>query len=700
MAVSQDTRLIICTTPLGEDVLLCEDFDGQEALSTPFSFDLRLLSERDDIEGKDLVGQPIALAVVLVDGSSRFFNGVVSRFVRGHRRAGFAVYRAEMVPKLWFLTRKSNCRIFQNETAPDIIEKVLKDAGLKQNEDYKLQVGGGYRQWVYCVQYRETDFNFVSRLMEQEGLYYYFEHSKTGHCMVIVDKPAAHQPCPGQGTARYLTQHATVPDDVINEWSEEYAYRSGKVALDDFNFETPKQDLNVGVDSVVDVGGNKAFELYDQPGEYDNRGEGEKLAKLWIQEEEAQHQVCSGESDCRAFSPGYTVELTDHFYAASNRRYLLRSVGHYGANNYLGNQGPAAAYSNRFTCLPADVPFRAPRLTPKPVVQGPQTAIVVGPKGEEIHTDKYGRVRVQFHWDREHKYDEKSSCFIRVAQTWAGKRWGAMFLPRIGQEVIVEFLEGDPDRPIVTGRVYNADSMPPYDLPAEQTKSAIKSLSSKGGGGFNEIRFEDKKGKEQVFIHAERNQDNRVKKDSLEWVGNNRHLIVKKNQLEKVEGSKHLTVIGDQSEKVSGTFSRNTQMDVQEKVGMKHAVDAGMEIHLKAGMNVVIEGGVGLTIKVGGNHVTINPAGIFIVGTMVMINSGGAALSGSGASPDAAEPPELADTAEPGEKTEVPPPPTEAQKTAWTVAAVQAKTLKAAAQTGTPFCEKCEAARLAAEQGQ
>ena len=325
-----------------------------------------------------------------------------------------------------------------------------------------------------------------------------------------------------------------------------------------------------------------------------------------------------------------------------------------------------------FSSINAEEQFRSARITPKPIISGPQTATVVGKSGEEIWTDEYGRVKVQFHWDRYGEKNENSSCWIRVAQAWAGKQWGAIYIPRIGQEVIAEFLEGDPDRPIITGRVYNADAMPPYDLPGEKTKSTLKSSSSKGGDGFNEFRFEDKKGEEQIFIHGERNQDVRIKNDSYEWIGNDRHLIVKKDRFEKIEknahlkveedqreqvdGDKHQKVQGDHNQKVQGTLSVAVDRDIQEKAGMKHALNAGMEIHLKAGMNVVIEAGVRLTLKVGGNFIDISPAGLFLKGTMVMINSGGAAGSGSGASPDSPQSPEdakEADNAEAGEVTEV-----------------------------------------------
>jgi type VI secretion system secreted protein VgrG len=306
------------------------------------------------------------------------------------------------------------------------------------------------------------------------------------------------------------------------------------------------------------------------------------------------------------------------------------------------------------------------------VVEGIQTAKVTGPKGEEIYTDKYGRVKVQFHWDRKGDRDEKSSCWIRVSSTFAGSQYGAIFTPRMGHEVVVDFLEGDPDRPLITGSVYNANLMPPYELPAEKTKSTTKTDSSIGGKGFNEIRFEDKKGEEQVFVHGERNLDVRIEKDAMEWIGQDRHLIVKRDQMEMVEGDKHLTVTGDRNEKIDGSVSLKVGMDKQEKVGMKHALDAGQEIHLKAGTKVVIEAGVQVTMKVGGNYVDVGPGGVTIQGTIVKINSGGSPGSGAGSSPDPPKPPAEADKAKPG----IAPP----------SSSPQANALQSASNSGAPLC--------------
>ncbi|MBK7353863.1 MAG: type VI secretion system tip protein VgrG [Nitrosomonas sp.] len=413
----------------------------------------------------------------------------------------------------------------------------------------------------------------------------------------------------------------------IDNWLINHDLRAGRYAVKDFNFETPSNSLLSKIDSSTKLTDSHAYELYEYPGGYEKRDEGEKYVRMRMEEEEVEHATIYAEGNCRHFNPGFRFELTEHNRRDQNKAYVLTSVTHSASigGNFPDLTGPEDHhYRNRFTCIPASVPFRPNRYTPKPIVRGTQTAIVVGPSGEEIHTDKYGRVKVQFHWDRRSKANEDSSCWIRVASSWAGKNWGMIAIPRIGQEVIVDFLEGDPDRPISIGRVYNAEQMPPYELPAEMTKSTMKSNASKGGGGFNEFRFEDKKGSEQVFLHAERDQDIRVKNDSMEWIGKDRHLIIKADQLEKVEGDKHLTIQGDQNEKVNGVLSQDIAMDLQQKVGMKHALDAGTEIHLKAGMNLVIEAGANLTLKVGGNFVNLNPSGVYIQGAMVFINSGGA----------------------------------------------------------------------------
>lgn len=647
--ITQENRFITIETPLGKDKLLLTGFHGKEELSRPFHFDLSFLSEDHSIAFDKIIGQNVSLSIYTPDGEKRHFHGLISRFSQG-RGGGegegdsrFSHYSATMVPWLWLLTRTADSRIFQEKSVPDIIKSIFEDQGF---QDFSFRLNASYEPRNYCVQYRETDFSFISRLLEEEGIYYFFEHAKKAHTLVIADASGEHPPCPKQEEAScQVAAGGWLEEDVITSIEIEQQIRPGKFTLNDFNFEMPTTNLKVTAMAKAEQNlGPGEREIYDHPGEYDVKAGGQKLVDIRMEEEEAQFAMISGSSVCRAFTSGYRFKLTNHYRSDLNdQEYVLTAIEHDATQGGYVSGDNDASYSNSFQCMPFKVPFRPVRSTPRPVVEGVQTAIVVGPAGEEIHTDEHGRVKVQFHWDREGKKDDKSSCWIRVSQLWAGAKWGAMYVPRIGHEVIVDFIEGDPDRPIIVGRVYHGNNKPPYDLPAEKTKSTLKSDSSPGGGGFNEIRFEDKKGEEQVFIHAEKDQHIRIKNERRQWVGNDNHLIVKKDLLEQVEGENNLTVKGDHNEKVEGTISREAMMDLQEKAGSKHALEAGTEIHLKAGMNIVIEAGVSITLSAGGSFATLGPEGVSISGVMVNINSGGSAGSGSGASLKAPKLPKEAD---------------------------------------------------------
>ena len=672
MPYSQDHRLIKIDTPLGADVLLLQDLSGQEAISRLFRYSLTLLAhENDAISFKDIVGKKVGIIVQLPDGAPRYVNGFVSRFTQGATDSRmFTHYQAEVVPWLWFLTRHADCRIFQNKTAPEIITDVLNL--FPAVKDFRLSLQGTYPKLEYCVQYRETAFNFVTRLMEEYGIFYYFDHTSEGsHTLVLADQSSTLPACQSSPVSFETEVGGLADPEVVNNWNIGQEVRTGKYTLTDYNFETPAMNLLANNPTVVKLPVSLDFELFDYPGLYTDVDQGATVAKVRMQEEEAAHLVVTGTGNCRGMMSGYSMQLQNHYRADLNANYLITEVQHLASvgQTYTtaGTMG-AERYSNQFRCIPSSTAYRPARVTPKPFVQGPQTAVVVGKSGEEIWVDKYGRVIVQFYWDRLGQKNEQSSCWVRVSQPWAGKNWGAMWIPRIGQEVVVSFLEGDPDRPLITGRVYNAEQVVPYELPANQTVSTFKSRSSKGGGSdnYNEIRFEDKKDGEQIFINAEKDMDQRVENDSREFIGNNRHLIVKTDQLETIEGAKNLHIKGDhlekidggmslkiggdQKEKISGGYSFDVGQSVDEKVGMKRAIDAGMEIHLKAGMKVVIEAGIQLSLKGPGGFVDIGPTGVTIQGTMVLINSGGAAGSGSGASPQSPQDPKDADEADDGTK--------------------------------------------------
>ena len=673
-------RLIAIDTPLGPDQLLLLRYSGSESISAPFSFELELLSQQA-VSFEDVVGKPVTITVSL-GGGDRFINGVVSRFGQTGGDFNFRHYSAQVVPWFWLLTRRADCRIFQNKSTPEIIEDVFKSLGFS---DYELSLTKSYPKRAYCVQYRETDFNFVSRLMEYHGIYYFFRHEAQKHVMVLADSPSAVKPCPVQHKAEYKGVENTHQDDldVVRTWLSEQELRSGSWALTDFNFETPLTAVSASVDSLVKTW-KKELQVYDYPAGCDSKSDTEAITRVRMEAEESWQQVARANTTCRAFLPGFKFELVDHPDQSQDHEWLITQVDHEAtASGYrAGQTDEPSRYSNQVVCIPSDVPFHPLRLARRPFVQGPQTALVVGPKGDEIYPDKFGRVKVQFHWDRAGKYDADSSCWIRVSQAWAGKGWGAVSLPRIGQEVIVDFLEGDPDQPIITGRVYNGEEMPPYALPDQMTKTVLKTNSSKGGEGFNEFRFEDKKGEEQIFIHAEKNLDIRVKNNEYETVTKDFHLIVEQDKFvqtkndhhetierdyaQAVGRDHHLKVTGKQALEVDGSRSLKVSGDVAEQFGQNYSSQVSMAAYLKAGMTIVLEAPTGITLKCGGNSVVLDPSGVTIAasglvtiqGSMVMINSGPGSppaqgQAGSLVPPMKPKPVDEADKADPGEMDKI-----------------------------------------------
>ncbi len=686
----QQGRLLELTTPLGPDAIVINGFSGTETLSGLFRFRLDLLAPvKNSVTAKQLLRQPVAVSILSEGDKVRYFHGLVNRLSAADREERFRHFHAEVVPWFWFLSQRSDCRIFQNKSVPEILKAVFDGAGF---QDYKDKTTGDHIPLDYCTQYRETDFNFVSRLMEQDGIFYFFEHEKDKHTLVFADDNSAFDDVPGKNEVLYEAEGGMGErEDVITQWSNDGESRPGKYVLRDHNFQLPQKDLEVTL-------GNGDLEMYDYPGEYAQRfnapearlsgvqTEGEKLVRIRLEEEELSGRVFEGSSSCRQFVSGHKFKLKKHFQ--SRGEYVLTSVNFSIGQNpdYISGR-TAAPYQNTFVCVRSDAKIRPRRLTPKPVISGPQTAVVTVKSGEESFLDKYGRVHVQFFWDRLGQKDENSSCWVRVVQPWAGAMWGAHFWPRVDQEVVVQFLEGDPDRPLVTGSLYNADNMPPYELPANYTRSGVITRSSKGGGSanFNEIRLEDKTGNEQFFMNAEKDMDMRVENDSREYIGNNRHLIVHVDQQELVEGDKHghvkgshfekietdmslqiggkqmekttsdksVEVVGNHKEKIGGNVSLQVTQSRDEKIGMNHAMEAGQVIHLKGGMTVIIEAGMQLSLKGPGGFVDIGPAGVTIQGTMVLINSGGAAGSAAGANPqppDAPIDPKDPDTADDGSK--------------------------------------------------
>jgi type VI secretion system secreted protein VgrG len=631
---TQANRALKVTTPLAPDTLLLIGFRGQEDLSQLFQYQLDLLAENGkDVAFDKLLGQPVSIALALPGGESRSFCGICSRFSQGARDTFFTSYQLEMVPALWLLTRRAQSRIFQHLSVPDILKKVLD--GLPVS----WEIQGTFQPRDYCVQYRETDFNFASRLMEEEGIYYFFKH-EGGHKMVVANTPGSHPDMPQEGKLIFdAATGGNRPEERIYSWEKVQELRSGQYTLWDHTFEKPHKHLEADkaiLDSVAAgkvthkqaLGANAKLELYDYPGGYAQRfggvdkGGGDRPAEvekifednkrtvgIRMQQEAVPGLVVHGSSNCRQLVPGHKFTLERHFNA--DGPYLLTGVQHSAklTGDYRTNGGGEFRYENRFSCIPFAQPYRPQRTTPKPSVRGTQTAVVVGPKGEEIFTDKYGRVKAQFHWDRQGKYDAGSSCWVRVATPWAGKKWGMIHIPRIGQEVVVDFLEGDPDQPIIVGSVYNADQMPPYQLPDNRTQSGIKTRSSLGGSpaNFNEIRFEDQKGQEQLFIHAEKNQDIEVENDETHWVGRDRKKTidhdetthVKHDRTETVDHNETITIGNDRAETVLGFETIAVAKDRTRTVSMNESVTVTLTRTHTVGVNEAITVGGAQEVTVG-----------------------------------------------------------------------------------------------------
>jgi len=527
MHFTQLTRLAQVSSPLGPDVLLLKRLEGGDELGRLFAYNLRLTSQDHAIDLNQLLGKPVSVSVQLSGGGHRYFHGLVARCSQGVDVGQFASYQITLRPWLWLLTRTSDCRIFQHLTIPQIIKQVFRDLGFSDFEDALTRP---YREWEYCVQYRETSFDFVSRLMEQEGIYYFFRQEADRHVLVLADAYSAHRPAPGYESVPFYHPDGQHRErDHISGWQLAQEVQSGSLELNDYDFQRPSARINVrSAMPRPHTAGD--YPLFDYPGTYVQSEDGEHYARTRIEAIQSLHERVDLKSNARGLGAGHVFSLSGFSRQDQNREYLIVAA-HYTVTQESLETGQGAEglqFESDLTCINAQQNFRPLPTTPRPVVKGPQTAIVVGPAQEEIFTDAFGRVKVHFYWDRHDQSNENSSCWIRVSQAWAGKNWGSMHIPRIGQEVIVSFLEGDPDRPLITGRVYNAEQPVPYDLPANATQSGTKSRSSKGGtpANFNEIRMEDKKGEEQLYIHAERNQDIVVEVDETHSVGHDRHKSV------------------------------------------------------------------------------------------------------------------------------------------------------------------------------
>jgi len=604
-------------------------FQGTEGISELFRYDIDLAFREESFTPEEILGKEAVLRMRSPEGD-RLVRGIVAQLERLDRSARFFRYRVRLVPKVWTLTLRHDLRIFQGKTAPDIIREVLTRAGVPSSEFQITVSGQTVPEREYCVQYRESDWNFISRLLEEEGIPYFFQHEEDVTKLVMTNAPATDRKISGDDAILYREHgFGTAGAEHVRGFRFLRQLRAGSYMLQDFDFKQPS--LNLGSTSEqAELEREPSLRMYDYPGEYVDPEVGRTRAKVRLEEQRAIRQIGSGEGGCSRFEAGYVFALEEHPFDDLNGRYLLTRVQHHGRQPQAMEEDAGRAtgptYENSFDCIPARIPFRPRRWTPRPRVDGPQTAIVTGPGGEEIHTDAYGRVKVQFHWDREGKRDDRSSCWIRVSQGWAGSGWGMMIIPRIGQEVIVDFLEGDPDQPIITGRVYNGASPPPYALPDGKTRSTLISNSSPGGGGSNEIRFEDGAGGEEIYIHGqkdwntviENNRTTLVKNDHSEEVGHDRTRQVGNDETIHVKANRTKTVDADQSETVGGsksitvtgthTESIGGKMDITVSGALSETVKSTYSENVLASMTVRVGGPLSVTVgaahaaKVAGNY--------------------------------------------------------------------------------------------------
>jgi type VI secretion system secreted protein VgrG len=621
--LTQADRQFKVTTPLGKDVLLFGHMTATEQLSGLYKIDLNLFSSNKSIKPEQILGEPIGVSIELPGGTGdRYFHGHVTEFAYVEPIGEIHAYRATLRPWLWFLTRTSDCRIFQKLSVPDIIKKVFSDLGFT---DVKWDVTRSYEVWEYCVQYRETAFDFVSRLMEHEGIYYYFEYEAAKHTLVLTDSSHSHSTVAGYDKVPYFPpeQSGRRKRDHISQWWTSWEVQSGQYTHTDYDFKKPALDLKTNVNDPRKHG-HATGEMRDYPGAYTEPGVGGSLARIRLDELRSRYQVVHGIGNARGMAVGSLFTLTDFPRDDQNREYLITSATYEArSNEYTVGGEDDPNFDCSFTGISSAEQFRPPCVTPEPVVQGPQTAVVVGPGGDEIYTDEHGRIKVQFHWDCLGKKDQDSSCWMRVGQLWAHGGWGSMWIPRIGMEVIVEFLEGDPDQPIVTGCVYNGTNKPPYALPANKTQSTIKSNSTLGGGGSNEMRFEDKKGSEEIYIHAQKDRNlviehdetkvvhhdrvktidndetSHIKHDRTETVDNNETITIHANRTETVDKEETITIHGGRTETVDKNESITIGQSRTENVGKDESITIGSSRTESVGKDESITIGAGRTENVG-----------------------------------------------------------------------------------------------------
>ncbi len=662
----QDGRLLQLSTPLATDTLLPITLSVREFISCHFLIDLEMVSDSLNIDPKSVLNKPFRIKLYIGDSQPpRYFHGLVNSFTSEDIENQIRSYRAQLLPWTCFLNYRSNCRIFQNKNVPDIVEQIFQEAGFR-DYDFSGINRSQYSKRDYCLQYNETDYNFIQRLLEDEGIFYFFRHSDSKHTLILADQNNAFKLL---SPSQVQFNAGSNKDYCITSWTQSNQVYTGKVTKQDYNYESSDNSLMAQQSSGAQLSTAQQYETYHYPGGHSNTGEGNNRAQKQFEAHEAAFNYYRGSSNYPQFTAGGQFSFSEPPSSADAGNYVLLGITHFAAEgSYLHGVSGSQSYRNSFICLPAKVTFRPQPIAKKPIIPSVQTAQVVGSEGQEIDTDQYGRVKVQFHWDRQGKKNQDSSCWIRVAQMWAGDQWGMHFMPRIGQEVVVQFINGDPDRPLIVGSVYNDNNKTPYALPSSQTQSGIRTRSTKGGSDdYNELRFEDKQGSEEVFIQAQKDFNQNVKNNLTKDIGNNFNNSVKNNA--------NLTIGKDYNHSVGNTAKLNIGKDFTQMIGNNSTVNVGQSLTqtitkdaffnvgnnynqtsnnsvvsvsnnatqtvannathsignnleqniggssmVNIGSTGVLQAGESLTLRVGGSSVIINSQGVFINGMQVKVN--------------------------------------------------------------------------------
>jgi type VI secretion system secreted protein VgrG len=617
----------------GEEAILT-GLTGREEISQPYEFLLTIASPKAQLKPEEIIGQPLAVKIDRGDEPARFVHGYVSHMwagdysqTQGDKSSPSRVYRLRLVPWLWFMTRAARCFVYlpekQEKSIQDVIDEVLGRVGSyghvqTWNETAAASILKA-RKVEHCVQYRETDFNFLARTLEQYGVYYYFKHAESQHTLVLSDQPTY-----PEAVESKVEYHPAIGGeiniDTISSWEHAYEFVPGKYEQTDYDFKQPSTSLKVNAakHSSIPLANNTGYEVYDFPGEYFEKGDGEKEVVRRMEEEESRFNVVQGSSYCKTFLPGHTFKLTKHHSCKDEegKSYLITSISYSASQpGPFSGHGSQPHYSNQFACIPKESQYRPPRKTPRPYLPSIQTAVVVGPAGEEIYTDEFGRVKVQFHWDREGQRDENTSCWIRVSQVHAGVGFGGIDIPRVGEEVVVSFIEGDLDRPLVTGRLYHKESMPPFGLPASKTISGIKTKTYKGSG-YNEMSMDDTPGKELIRVHAQYDMATTVEHDDTQTVHNDRTITVNGKHTETIKKDTKITISeGPYEHKVAAntakyhvegalaeTYNATQDTTVKQKITVKSTDDA-----------IYLDGKTKITLHSGKSEIVLEESGVITI---------------------------------------------------------------------------------------